>query len=293
MIRFMFGAALCSLLTACPNPEPKPTPVKDTAVEPSGDPSSEAHLFENPSECQDCHPVQFEEWQGSAMHAASSPTFAAFELAMNRITNGAFAHGSGTPNVNFCSGCHIPNAVLGDELSPFENLDNLTPSIEDANPESLVGVNCHFCHSDKEIDHSKSIAGDGLGTAQVLVHEPDEPMQGTFETNLSPHGAEENAPFKSAAFCGSCHDVRSPKPDVITGEPFLRVEETFTEWQNSDWATGGGQSPMDELIPVRIVTCRAIQKACQVSAPSCQSAACQEHQSGNMPITTLQRSRSP
>ena len=76
MIRFMFGAALCSLLTACPNPEPKPTPVKDTAVEPSGEPSSEAHLFENPSECQDCHPVQFEEWQGS-MHAASSPTFAA------------------------------------------------------------------------------------------------------------------------------------------------------------------------------------------------------------------------
>ena len=28
----------------------------------------------------------------------------------------------------------------------------------------------------------------------------------------------------------------------------LRVEETFTEWQNSDWATGGGQSPMDEPV---------------------------------------------
>ncbi len=232
-----------SLLTACPDPKPQDPVDTSTPVE-----EPEPLVFESPASCQDCHPVQYEEWQGSAMHAASSPTFAAFELAMNRITNGAFAHGSGTPNENFCSGCHIPNAVLGDELAPFDTVENLTPSIEQANVESLVGVNCHFCHSVTDLDTTHSIAGDGLGTSKVLVHQPEEPMQGAYATGFSPHGAEENPMFATSNFCGTCHDVRSPKPDVVTGEPFLRVEETFTEWQESDWATGGGSSPMEEPV---------------------------------------------
>ena len=243
---------LMVLLSACPDPKP-PNPT-DTSVDTDtddtneGNEENEALAFETPVSCQDCHPVQYEEWQGSAMHAASSPTFAAFELAMNRITNGAFAHGSGTPNENFCSGCHIPNAVLGNELAPFENVQNLTPSIEQANPESLVGVSCHFCHSVQELDESHSVAGDGLGTSKVLVHEPEGPIQGGYETSLSPHRAEENPLFRTSKFCGTCHDVRAPKPDVITGEPFLRVEETFTEWSESDWSTGGGSSSFDEPI---------------------------------------------
>lgn len=229
------------LFVACPDPKPQES--EDTSIEePVG------LTFESPVTCQECHPVQYEEWQGSAMHAASSPTFAAFELAMNRITNGAFAHGSGTPNENFCSGCHIPNAVLGEELAAFDGLENLTPSIEQANVESLVGVNCHFCHSVQDVDASHSLAGDGLGTSKVLVHDPESPMQGTYQTSLAPHGAEENPLLGTSNFCGTCHDVRSGKPDVVTGEPFLRVEETFTEWQNSDWATGGGSSPMTEPV---------------------------------------------
>lgn len=228
-------------------PDPKPQEPTDTAPD-TGVQQHDAVTFQAPESCQDCHPVQYEEWQGSAMHAASSPTFAAFELAMNRITNGAFAHGSGTPNENFCSGCHIPNAVLGEELAPFEDVQNLTPSIEQANPESLVGVNCHFCHSVTDLDTAHSIAGDGLGTAKVLVHEAEEAMQGPYTTAFSPHGAEENTLFTTSNFCGTCHDVRSPKPDVVTGEPFLRVEETFTEWQESDWAIGGGNSPISEPV---------------------------------------------
>ena len=96
---------------------------------------------------------------------------------------------------------------------------------------------------------------------------------------------------KSAAFVDHA-TMSAPKPDVITGELFW-VEETFTEWQNSDWATGGGQSPMDEPVTCQDCHMSSYPKACQVSAPSCRSAARQEHQSGNMPITTLQRSRSP
>ena len=243
---YLLGLIAClSPLLACTQND-KPTEDTDTAIDTAVE--EDGLRFESPESCQSCHPVQFEEWQGSAMHAASSPTFSAFELAMNRITNGAFAHGSGTPNENFCSGCHIPNAVLGNEFPDFENVENLSPSIELANTESLVGVNCHFCHSVQEIDASHSIAGDGLGTAKALVHEPDEAIQGAYATQFSPHGAEENALFKESAFCGTCHDVRSAKPDVVTGENFLRVEETFTEWQNSDWASGTGNNPLGESV---------------------------------------------
>ena len=72
-----------SMMGCDPKPQDTDDPIIDTDT-------SDALLFESPAECQDCHPVQFEEWEGSAMHAASGTTFAAFELAMNRITNGAF-----------------------------------------------------------------------------------------------------------------------------------------------------------------------------------------------------------
>ena len=35
-----------------------------------------------------------------------------------------------------------------------------------------------------------------------------------------PHSTEENELFTTSNFCGTCHDVRSAKPDVVTGEPF-------------------------------------------------------------------------
>ena len=84
---------LIFLIFGCPPPDDPDTGM-DTAVE----------FIPAVSSCVDCHPQHVEEWEGSAMHAASSPTFAAFEMLMNRASNGAFAHGSGTPNENFCSG---------------------------------------------------------------------------------------------------------------------------------------------------------------------------------------------
>lgn len=226
---------------ACDSCQDPPDPIKDKET-------TEVLIFKDQLECKECHSIQFEEWEGSAMHAASSPTFSAFELVMNRISDGAFAHGSGTESENFCSGCHIPNAVLGNEFPEFENVENLAPSITEANPSSLNGVNCHFCHSIESIEAEHSLNLDGVGTAKVLQHDPDGPMQGRFETQFSPHESEKNLLYESSEFCGSCHDVRAAKTDVITGDPFLRVEETFTEWKESDWATGGGNSPLEEPV---------------------------------------------
>ena len=93
------------LILGCPPPDDPDTGM-DTAVE----------FIPAPSSRCDCHPQHVEEWEGSAMHAASSPTFLAFEMLMNRASNGAFAHGSGTPNENFlfwlsCSICCVARPV--------------------------------------------------------------------------------------------------------------------------------------------------------------------------------------
>ena len=57
--------------------------------------------------CAPCHPLQFQEWQGSIMHyAAASPVFNAFELTMRELSNGAIAANGAQPN--FCSRCHTP-----------------------------------------------------------------------------------------------------------------------------------------------------------------------------------------
>ena len=46
--------------------------------------------------------------------------------------------------------------------------------------------------------------------------------------------------------CGGCHDVRTPMPDRVTGEPFQRLENLFTEWQEGPYATT--QNPYGRVV---------------------------------------------
>ena len=189
------------------------------------------------SSCMDCHPQHGKEWEGSAMHAASSPTFAAFEMMMNRASNGAFAHGSGTPNENFCSGCHIPSAVIQQQLPTIEQVGGVYNPLDYSSDNALDGVSCSICHSTISIDHSKTVEESGVGTAAALEHDFEGEMQGPYASQTAYHGGEESDLLTSSLFCGTCHDVRAPKADVVTGESFLRIEDTFSEWKNSAWAT--------------------------------------------------------
>lgn len=217
---------LIFLIFGCPPPDDPDTGM-DTAVE----------FIPAVSSCVDCHPQHVEEWEGSAMHAASSPTFAAFEMLMNRASNGAFAHGSGTPNENFCSGCHVPSAVLQDQLPTMEESGGIYNPLDYASDNSLDGISCNICHSAVSIDHSQTVEGSGLGTASAIIYDFEGSMQGPYSSQTAYHGGEESDLLTSSMFCGTCHDVRAPKPDAVTGESFLRIEDTFSEWKNSAWST--------------------------------------------------------
>lgn len=227
-----------ALLMGCPDKQPTIDTVDTGITEDTG------MVYTSAEDCESCHSLQYEEWAGSAMHMAASPTYAAFEIAMNRASNGSFAHGSGTGNENFCNSCHVNIGVQLDQLPLFDASDpHAYPGpLEGLSDLAMEGVTCDVCHLTTGIDPSKTPNNDGLGNGAALVHDPDGVRQGPFADPLSLHAAEENAFLSSSAFCGTCHDVRSGKPDALTGEGFTRVENTYTEWLESGWS--GTDNPM-------------------------------------------------
>ena len=219
-------AALLSLLllSACPGPE------DDTSVDPPDDPAWTA-----PTTCAGCHPSHFEEWQGSVMHyAAASPTFNAFELVMRRATEGQVAPNGANPN--FCTGCHAPTSAIDGDLPDYTGPDDAVAAIDHFSKPSRQGVSCDVCHSITGPDHAASTEGDGIGNASFLL-EPSHTKYGPITDPIpSPyHQTQPDEYLSTSEFCGACHDVRLPAPDVVTGEPFQRLENLFTEWKEGPW----------------------------------------------------------
>ncbi|MDA1162509.1 MAG: multiheme c-type cytochrome [Planctomycetota bacterium] len=165
--------------------------------------------FPSAKECSICHPKQFEEWSRS-MHAYAqhSPVFEAFNLTLQERTSGTLG--------TFCTRCHTPAGTALGENGQRRNVNRSRLSME--------GVTCVSCH---RVDKSYYKAS----TRRHIVpgNLADGCMYGPFADAVSPdenaHGAAQRVSIRSSAFCGSCHDVFSPEG--------IRLEEAFSEWQNS------------------------------------------------------------
>ncbi len=175
------------------------------------EPLSEDQLAD-PAACADCHPAHFQEWQGS-MHAyaATDPVFRAMNARGQRETNGELG--------DFCVQCHAPMAVREGLTTDGLNLDEV--------PDHMQGVTCAFCHLADEVrdDHNNPIK---LATDWVMrggISNPS-PQAGHASAWSPLHDRNE---VDSADMCGSCHDV-------VNGHG-LRIESTFVEWQESQYAT--------------------------------------------------------
>lgn len=109
------------------------------------------------------------------MMRAASPTFAAFEIAVNRASGGAFAHGSGTANEDLCNGCHIPVAVAENQPEIFDPDDPIAYGgpLVGISDNAMDGLTCDFCHSIERVDASRTPGQDGGGTAQAFVRVAD------------------------------------------------------------------------------------------------------------------------
>ena len=171
--------------------------------------------FVSAKECAQCHPRQYEEWSRS-MHAYAqhSPVFEAFTLTMVERTGGTIG--------TFCTRCHTPIGVSIGETASMRNVHRSRISME--------GVTCVVCHRLQKPFYK---ASGRLPVSPGLLNEGC--LFGPFNDSVNPdqstHEAHQAAHLMKSTMCGSCHDVTSPQG--------VRLEEAFSEWQNSPAAKEG------------------------------------------------------
>jgi hypothetical protein len=169
-----------------------------------------AEQLRDPAACAECHPDHYREWSGS-MHAYAGvdPVFLAMNAKGQRETDGELG--------TFCVQCHAPMAVA-DGLAQDGDLSEV--------PEAQRGVTCAFCHlvTDVEGTHNNPlrVATDGVlrGPFADPLPTPAHASQGS--------GLHDREDPRSAALCGSCHDIVTPAG--------AHIERTYAEWQDSLFA---------------------------------------------------------
>jgi len=150
----------------------------------------------------------------------------------------------------FCENCHNPvSGALGEFPTLTES--NGRPMRDFAGDAGIRGISCEVCHQVSGPDPDDTFLGrlgDGIANnAYTLAPghtkfgplpdpQPNPEHDSAFSVGL--HG--NNGYLRSSEFCGSCHDVRTPPgagltTDPLTGEPFQRLENLFTEWQNGPY----------------------------------------------------------
>ncbi|UUO05172.1 hypothetical protein M4951_17510 [Blastopirellula sp. J2-11] len=187
--------------------------------------------FPSAQQCASCHPKQYDEWSRS-MHAygQQSPIFEAFTLTLIERTGGTIG--------TFCTRCHTPVGIAMGETGSTRNVHRSRISLE--------GVTCVTCHRRNTV-HFKASGRVPVTPGAVL----DTCMFGPFDDSVSgpdtgTHPAAGFPYMKSSQFCGECHDV--------TSADGVRLEEAFSEWQNSPAAKMGQTCQSCHMGPVQGVS---------------------------------------
>lgn len=182
--------------------------------------------FPSAKECRTCHPKQYEEWSRS-MHAYAehSPIMEAFNLTLIERTGGTIG--------TFCTRCHTPLGTAMGENGSRRNVHRSRLSME--------GVTCVVCHRVKK-PYYKANARLAIQPGKLT----DTCMYGPFDDPVAAqhgaHPATGRPHYKTSAFCGTCHDVTNPQG--------IRLEEAFSEWQNSPAARAGQTCQSCHMGPV-------------------------------------------
>jgi len=172
----------------------------------------------DPQACKECHPIHFEQWQGS-MHAyaADDPIFLAMNAKGQRETGGTLG--------DFCVKCHAPMAVtLGLTIDGL-NLGEL--------PQAMKGVTCYFCHNVASIDgtHNNPLT---LAMDTIMRGKIPNPVANDFhDAEYSP--LMDDAVLAAGDMCGSCHDI-------VNGHG-VELERTYKEWVGSFYDTPKPSDP--------------------------------------------------
>ncbi|MHB0977396.1 MAG: multiheme c-type cytochrome [Candidatus Aquicultorales bacterium] len=169
--------------------------------------------FDSPDGCKLCHSKIAEQWAES-MHANAwkDPLYQVVYQDLSEKTDGAAD--------SFCAGCHAPVGVLSNEIPPGDG--------SKVSPISGRGVQCDFCHTVSAVK--------GAGNFSV-VSTPGEfklgPLTDPWIPSHAFHKSRYSKLHTTSGFCGACHKVNHPV------NKDLRIEDTFTEWLESEYAKKG------------------------------------------------------
>lgn len=183
--------------------------------------------FPSAKQCAACHPRQYEEWSRS-MHAYAqqSPVFEAFNLTLVERTSGTIG--------TFCTRCHTNVGTALGENGSRRNIHRSRLALE--------GVTCVTCHRQNRSQY-KSSGRVHLRPGRLQTECMYGPFENTVgETELGTHPSAHRPYIKSSQFCGECHDVTSPQG--------VRLEEAFSEWQNSPAAKSGNTCQQCHMGPI-------------------------------------------
>jgi hypothetical protein len=170
--------------------------------------------FPSAKQCAPCHERQYDQWSRS-MHAyaQNSPVFEAFNLTLVERTGGTIG--------TFCTRCHTPIGTALGENGSRRNIHRSRVSLE--------SVTCVVCHRRKHgmYKNNGRLTPEPGGLLETCMFGPFDDST-SVETS---HPSAGSAYIKSSQFCGDCHDVTAPNG--------VRLEEAFSEWQNSPAAKQG------------------------------------------------------
>ena len=166
----------------------------------------------DPETCRGCHKTHYNEWAGS-MHAyaGEDPVFLAMNQRGQRETKGALG--------DFCVQCHAPMALERGATKDGLNLAEV--------PQKLRGVTCVTCHTVTEVqgEHNAPLVRASDGIMRGPISDPVvNPAHKMAYSALLDGGTRD-----SAALCGSCHDVVTPKG--------VALERSYAEWKATIFAS--------------------------------------------------------
>ncbi len=198
--------------------------------------------FAEPETCGACHPRQYAEWNGSShSYAAFSPTFNTFEMIAERANAGRFANNG--LQKNFCVKCHSPIGEILGEFADYVSDASVSPMRARLTEVTRRGVSCEVCHRTMDMNHARipqeGKLGDGIANTSLVYDTTTGMRRGPIDNPIAngfhPSGSAEH--FKNATLCGGCHDVRiGYATDAVTGEPFRRLENLFSEFAAGPYA---------------------------------------------------------
>jgi hypothetical protein len=216
--------------------------------------------LDSSASCATCHggydtaKEPYFNWQGSMMaNASRDPLF---------LANMAIANQDAANSGDLCLRCHFARGWLAGRSVPTDG-----SRMEAADGD---GVSCALCHrmvnpvytagisptNDLAILAALSFPGTNYGNGMFVI-DPNGLRRGPY-TNATLGHAALGSPFhRTAAFCGTCHDVSNPaftkdgqgiyQPNTFNaaGTNFsphfmAPVERTFSEWLNSTYAASNG-----------------------------------------------------